>query len=199
MKCGIYKITNLINGKSYVGQSIDINRRFRNHRCVAFSENNHKYSYPLSQAFRKYGLENFSFQILEECPDDLLNEREHHYYSLYQPEYCLSSPYEHFSKSKESRRKISESLTGRKLSVEQVEGMKKAFFGKNNKRSKRTIAINIKTGAVLEFESLRDAANNMIKMGLSKGKVESVRNNIWRACSGNRKSAFGFIWHQEDY
>lgn len=199
MKCGIYKITNLINDKSYIGQSINIHRRFGDHKSAAFSKNNHKYSYPLSQAFRKYGIENFSFQILEECVEQELDAREKYFYSLYEPEYCLSSPYEHFSKSKDSREKISEALKGKKFSEERKKQMSKTFFGKGNPNSKRTFGVNIRTGEVLEFESLGDAANNIIKMGLSTGKPSSVKGNIWRACSGRRKSAFGFTWYQEEY
>jgi hypothetical protein len=40
---------------------------------VAFSENAHEYNYPLSRAFRKYGVENFSFEIIEECLSSDLN------------------------------------------------------------------------------------------------------------------------------
>ena len=64
---GIYKITNLINGNIYIGQSIDIENRFKTHKSRAFNENEREYEKPLYQAFRKYGLENFSFEIIEEC------------------------------------------------------------------------------------------------------------------------------------
>ena len=80
MSCGIYKITNLINDKSYIGQSIHIEERWRKHRNYPseYSE------YPLYRAFRKYGLENFSFEILEYCQENELNEKEKYYISLYQ-------------------------------------------------------------------------------------------------------------------
>lgn len=80
MSCGIYKITNLINDKSYIGQSIHIEERWRKHRNYSF-----EYAeYPLYRAFRKYGLENFSFEILEYCQENELNEKEKYYISLYQ-------------------------------------------------------------------------------------------------------------------
>lgn len=57
--CGIYQITNLINGKIYIGQSIDIERRWNQHRYG-------KGSLILRNAINKYGIDNFNFQILEE-------------------------------------------------------------------------------------------------------------------------------------
>ena len=71
---GIYKITNLLNGKCYVGQSIDIEKRWAEHKSIY----NHPRcsNYHIYRAFRKYGIENFSFSVIEECEQSLLNERE---------------------------------------------------------------------------------------------------------------------------
>ena len=76
---GIYKITNLLNGKCYIGQSTNIQRRFISHRNKPFDINSHSYEYPLYRAIRKYGLENFKFEVLEECRVDQLNELERGY------------------------------------------------------------------------------------------------------------------------
>ena len=65
---GIYKITNKINGKIYIGQSNDIKRRFLEHT--------YRDKLPIDIAIKKYGKENFSFEILEECPTEQLNEKE---------------------------------------------------------------------------------------------------------------------------
>ena len=62
--CGIYKITNTINGKAYVGQATNISVRLKNHRSDAFNPNKPGYDYPLYRAIRKYGLENFRFEII---------------------------------------------------------------------------------------------------------------------------------------
>lgn len=80
---GIYKIQNLINGHSYIGQSTNIESRWSKEQRVAFNENSHEYNYPISKAFRKYGIENFSFEILEECSQDKLNERERYWVAFY--------------------------------------------------------------------------------------------------------------------
>ena len=81
--CGIYKITNLINGKIYVGKSIDIQRRFRSHINESLDENKPSYHHAIHRAMRKYGSDNFSFDILEECTEDKLNEREIYWISFF--------------------------------------------------------------------------------------------------------------------
>lgn len=80
---GIYKITNLINGQSYIGQSVDIEKRWLKERQSAFNVNNSSYNYPISCAFRKYGIDNFQFEVLEECLRNQLNEREKYWIAQY--------------------------------------------------------------------------------------------------------------------
>ena len=62
----VYQITNLINNKKYFGSTNDIQRRWREHKSHSSNINSHDYNYPLQQAFRKYGVENFEFKILPE-------------------------------------------------------------------------------------------------------------------------------------
>lgn len=73
---GIYKITNLINGHYYIGQSRDIKGRFRCHRFSGRQLNDKDHNTPIHLAIHKYGEENFSYEILEECSIDELNEKE---------------------------------------------------------------------------------------------------------------------------
>ena len=72
---GIYKITNLVNGKTYVGQSVDIYSRWKSHRHEG-KQNHNAY---LHRSIHKYGLGNFSFEIIERCSVDLLDELEKKY------------------------------------------------------------------------------------------------------------------------
>lgn len=76
MSIGIYKITNLLNGKIYIGQSIHIEKRWKEH-CQNSSKS------LIGQAIQKYGKENFSFQILEECNENQLLEKESKYILQY--------------------------------------------------------------------------------------------------------------------
>ena len=64
----IYCFTNLINNKKYIGSTIqEIKKRYNQHLYNAYNEKDTiKYAYPLYCAIRKYGIENFSFEILEE-------------------------------------------------------------------------------------------------------------------------------------
>ena len=81
---GIYKITNLINNKSYIGQSIKIESRWEEHRRNAFNFKDINYNKCFYQAIRKYGLENFKFEVIEECKVEELDEREIYWISFYQ-------------------------------------------------------------------------------------------------------------------
>ena len=73
---GIYKIENLIDHKKYIGQSVQIEKRWQKHKKAAFNSKDHSYNLPLYRAIRKYGLNNFSFEIIEECLCEELNEKE---------------------------------------------------------------------------------------------------------------------------
>lgn len=72
---GIYKITNLLSGKFYIGQSIDINHRFYEHKIGAGLAHNSA----IDEAIKKYGAENFSYEILEECPKEELFSKERYW------------------------------------------------------------------------------------------------------------------------
>lgn len=78
-KCGIYKITNLITNECYIGQSVDISSRWKTHIKnglgieTAFTTNK------LYRSMQKYGIQNFTFELIEECNKEQLNEKEKFY------------------------------------------------------------------------------------------------------------------------
>ena len=75
--CGIYCITNNINGKKYVGLSKNCYKRWSDHYSKSYNSNRKDdIEKALYLAMRKYGRENFSFEILEECEENKLKERE---------------------------------------------------------------------------------------------------------------------------
>lgn len=75
---GIYKITNNINGKIYVGQSNNIQRRFLEHKNRGATSR-----IPVDIAIQKYGKENFSFEVIEECTIEQLNQKEMYWISYF--------------------------------------------------------------------------------------------------------------------
>lgn len=83
-KTGIYKITNLKTNDCYIGQSLDIYKRWCQH-CKCGLGIDTPVGNKLYKAMFQYGLQNFTFELLEECPKDALtlNEKEKYFIELY--------------------------------------------------------------------------------------------------------------------
>ena len=87
--CGIYKITNTKNDKVYIGQSVDIKARITRHKNF-FHPNDYSYNtiklelnMPIHKAMKKYGEKYFTFDILELCSRECLDERERYWIFYY--------------------------------------------------------------------------------------------------------------------
>ena len=80
---GIYKITNLKDNKIYIGQSTDIKTRWSNHIKAALKIDSIAHS-RVHDAMGEEGIWNFTFELLEQCPKEKLNEREKYYIEFYQ-------------------------------------------------------------------------------------------------------------------
>lgn len=80
--CGIYRIVNNFNGRMYIGASKNIEKRFHDHysKCYYDKQEWNKHLY---QEMRKYGRENFTSEVIEECPEEQLNDREIYWISYY--------------------------------------------------------------------------------------------------------------------
>lgn len=118
----IYKITNQINGNVYIGQTLDLSQRKSQHLFEGRKES--LTDRPLYRSMRKHGIDNFAFEIIEEClTDQIADEREIHWITHFDstnPEkgYNLSKGGQ--GHSDESRRKLSEALKGNKHCVGRI-------------------------------------------------------------------------------
>ena len=78
MTCGIYMIQNLVNGKIYIGQAVDIERRWVEHK-KGLRGNKNKPNKHLQNAWNKYKEDNFEFTVICECDESQLNTMEEYY------------------------------------------------------------------------------------------------------------------------
>ena len=83
--CGVYRIINTITGDFYIGSSKNVKHRLANHK-VPSTWNEHPNN-PMYQDMKKYGLDKFEFEILEEVEIKQLKEMEQHYIELLKPTY----------------------------------------------------------------------------------------------------------------
>ena len=115
---GIYKITSP-SDKVYIGQSIDIERRFRHYKRMVCKE-----QIKIFNSMLKYGVDAHIFEVLELCDTEDLNNRERYYQDLYDSVVnglnLLYVKSEHFNggHSEESKKKISDSLKGKTFTDE---------------------------------------------------------------------------------
>lgn len=79
---GIYKITNIDTGECYIGQAVDVATRWSEHAKCGLGIDTPAAN-KLYKAMQEYGLTSFSWELLEECPQPQLNEKEKYYISLY--------------------------------------------------------------------------------------------------------------------
>jgi group I intron endonuclease len=69
----IYIIRNVINGKVYIGQTYNVDERWSRH---VYDTKNHTTNMPLHEDMRIYGIDNFNYTVIEQCSDEVANERE---------------------------------------------------------------------------------------------------------------------------
>jgi group I intron endonuclease len=161
--CGVYKITNLVNGKCYVGQSRNIEWRKQCH-MRNYSDTHNGY---LSNAINKYGANNFSFEILEECATDQLDELEKKYIKQYN---SIKPNGYNIESGGWLLKKISE-ITKRKI---------------GDALSRPVNQYSILGKYINTFPSAQVITNMTGRKG--------DRSNIQMVCLGKKKTALGFQW-----
>ncbi|MEE1071657.1 MAG: GIY-YIG nuclease family protein [Cellulosilyticum sp.] len=137
---GIYKITNTVDNRSYIGQSKDIKLRFRKHR-YRLNKGIHHNCF-LQRAWDKYGESFFTFEVVEECLEEELDLKETYYISMY------DSFNNGFNMSVGG-----EGALGYRHSEEMKKSMHLRNTGKNNPNSRKVICED------RVFDTLRECAN----------------------------------------
>jgi group I intron endonuclease len=124
MTCGIYKITSP-SGNCYVGQSVNIEKRWMAHR---YSVKKERHNRAFTNAVKKYGIDSFVFEILEECSVDELTDREQFWMDKLKPKYCIRVAADSnfgLVHSEETKRKMSEANRGKTPSEEHKRKLRK--------------------------------------------------------------------------
>lgn len=152
MKYLVYKITNIINNKIYIGQTTEsLEKRFSRH--VGYqSEGNDKFH----RAIKKYGKENFKIELVEEVENQIiLNEREQFWISE------LDSINNGYNTVNDGYKHGGDTLTNNP-NIEEIKEKisKKSSRGKNS-QARKIKAINIITGEEYEFDCLADCVEKL--------------------------------------
>ena len=121
MTCGVYRIENLLDGKLYIGSSINVEARFRKH-LATLNRGEHQNAH-LQRAFDRDGVDSFCLELVESCTADDLEAREQFYIDKYRvPELGYNiAPRAYSNKgvrhTEEEIEKMREASTGRKFSA----------------------------------------------------------------------------------
>lgn len=153
-KSGIYCIENIINGKKYIGKSINIYYRLHRHKCDLL-KNRHKNPI-LQNSWNKYGEDNFKNYIIELCELSIINKRESYYIDNMGDMNCAKFIDNRTSYSLETRQKMS---IGRKL-----------FFknGGVSPISKKIDCFDLKGNYIKTFHSIKEAS---LALNVSKDQI----------------------------
>lgn len=191
-----YKVTNLSNGKVYVGKTNNIKIRWSAHQSRALNPNDSHYNYPISCAIRKYGSNNFQFEILTSCiTEEEVNSHESYYITLYRSNinthgkrfgYNLTDGGEGtvgWKPTNETRNKMSKSHNGLKHSQETLAKMCAARGGENTPTSKLTWEIVAKIRE--EYQAGQIAQKKLgAKYSVSQSIISDIVNNrSWKNVS----------------
>lgn len=205
LRSGIYQITNVKNGKFYIGSAKDITIRWNHHRSD-LNLNKHHSRY-LQRSWNKHGAESFEFKILEHCELDVMIGREQYYMDTRCPDYNMSpSAWSRLGikASDETRSRISKAKKLQKWTDHQREVM--VAFMKGNQHSKGRVipeeermarrescplgkaVIGYTDDTEVRFTSVADAARTL---GLKSG------SSIFHCLAGKRKTSGGYRWRTE--
>ncbi len=205
MKSGIYKITNKLNGKCYIGSTKSLKRRQYNHFYLLKLGKHH--SLYLQNSYNKHGKDNFEFEILIYCPITDLLLFEQWFLDIVKPEYNICKTAGSSAgavMSEQTKQKIALSMTGKKHSEET-----KSKIGKASKIvADSKIAQGIKVGgfkglsprSIPRFMNISQFTKNGVfikEWSTTKDISDQLgcnRARVIECCRGQRKSEKKFLW-----
>ena len=204
----IYKIINDVNNKVYIGKTaFSIQKRFQEHCQDAFRERCEKR--PLYAAMRKYGIEHFSIEQIEECPDDVAADREAYWigvYKAYSTGYNATLGgdgkflYDHDAICKRLKEHPYSFDIANEFGccidiVREIASQNKIKLLSRGDHNKKFITAYTKNGDLVKsFESTTEAAQWCFDNDKCTTLNSGVRSHIAEAANGKRKSAYGYIW-----
>lgn len=200
----IYKITNQVNQKIYIGKTLlSIEERFSQHKRDSQKETEE--IRPLYRAMRKYGVENFSIELVEECSNDIVNDRERYWIEVYQSfHYGYNATIGGDGKQYFDYSKIyslwQEGLTSAKIkeilgcSYDTIRTALNQYKVPTEERVKR---VNMDTA--LNIAMLDKQTEEILQIFSSLGEAVSFlgvagKSHISDVCKGKRKTAYGYKW-----
>lgn len=216
MSCGIYIIKNLINNKVYIGSSVNIEERWSHHRS-AFNPN---YSYernkPLYLAFQKYGKDNFSFSILEECHINELAEKEKYYIKLYDccildgenkgynltrgGEGYLLNNYDYIYQLWNNG--LNQKTIAKQLNTDEgtvIRALNSFGIDSHIRRSRATKeSLKKRQKPVIQYSKEMNYINKYPSLREASRQTKIDERDIGKVCKGRRKTAGGYIWKYEE-
>ncbi len=187
MTIGIYRITNLINKKQYIGQSCNIQKRICQHKSDLRSNRHHNDH--LQNSWNKYGEENFLFEIVLNCDIDVLTERENFYLSLIEESLRFNQgetadvPFRGQKHTENSKIKISLSKIGKKIYRSEKHKEKLRKIGRE--RSVQIAQIDPNTNKIVDiYPSIASTriigfVPSQISMCINN-KIKSHKGYIWK-------------------
>ena len=194
MTCGIYMIQNLVNGKMYIGQSVDIEKRWGEHRS-GLRGNDHGNKH-LQRSWNKYGEDNFEFTIICECAESQLNTMEEYYiFELmsYDERVGYNKTYggEGCRPTEETRQKLSEAHTGKTLSEEHKKKISETLKGKPRpEETKSRISETLKGRTLSEEHKNKLSESLKGRTSPNKGRTfsEEHKNKLSESLKGRTLS-----------
>lgn len=190
----IYKFTNRINGHCYIGQTNNLQKRYNGHKSESFNPKASGYWLPLHCAIRKYGIDNFTYETIEEIADgesqNFINEREKYFIQYYHSlkdengynvtlggDGCPKPPLSYEEKLERSKLFTGEEIKDiqkRLVNDEEYDDIEKIYAPK----LKRTFLVNINTGTNFYNPDFNYPLKKNAKSRFSQKEIREIKNRI---------------------